>query len=293
LLLGMAVFAMLAVAFHGGMSYRDRQTGQQMDDAYRQVDHRVRAQLMETIGTQRDQVDQLRRDAEVQLETMTMRLSALQAQALRLDALGSRLADMAGLEDIAFDTATPVGVGGPAPLATDTSAPIDTLAFLEELETLDRHLEDRESKLFAMEMLLRGRSIKAMTRPEGTPLQGGWISSDFGMRADPFSGRREFHAGIDIAGKYGSKVLAVAPGIVTWSGYRQGYGNLVEIDHGGGYRTRYAHNRKNVVRAGQRVEKGEVLAQMGSTGRSTGPHLHFEVLLDGKPVNPDRYLSLK
>ncbi len=113
------------------------------------------------------------------------------------------------------------------------------------------------------------------------------------MRTDPITGKMEFHGGIDYAGKTGSSILSVASGIVTWSGVRYGYGNMVEINHGNGYQTRYAHNKKNLVVVGQKVEQGQIVALMGSSGRATGPHVHFEVVNNGKAVNPKKYISLK
>ena len=122
---------------------------------------------------------------------------------------------------------------------------------------------------------------------------GGWMSSLYGYRSDPMSGKKEFHQGVDVAGKPGTPITAVAAGIVIWSGQRYGYGDLVEISHGNGYTTRYAHNKKNLVSVGEKVEKGEIIALMGATGRSTGTHVHFEVLRHGKHLNPNKYLSLK
>jgi murein DD-endopeptidase MepM/ murein hydrolase activator NlpD len=127
--------------------------------------------------------------------------------------------------------------------------------------------------------------------PSGKPVKNGWVSSYYGYRTDPFNGKKVFHDGLDFAGKEGSKVYAVADGIVTWKGRRNGYGELVEIDHGNGYVTRYAHNKTVIAEQGQKVTKGQAIALMGSTGRSTGPHVHFEVLRDGKSVNPYKFVQ--
>ncbi len=139
-----------------------------------------------------------------------------------------------------------------------------------------------------MESMLIDSTLQSQTIPTGSPTLDGWVSSLFGKRTDPMTGRVEFHDGIDYAGKSGSPILAVASGIVTWSGVRHGYGNMVEINHGNGYQTRYAHNKKNIVVVGEKVDKGQIIALMGSSGRSTGTHVHFEVVNNGKAVNPKR-----
>jgi murein DD-endopeptidase MepM/ murein hydrolase activator NlpD len=141
-----------------------------------------------------------------------------------------------------------------------------------------------------LETMLMTRNLEAEVMPTGRPISRGWLSSYFGIRTDPFSGRRVHHSGVDFAGKLGSDVVAVAAGVVQYSGRRSGYGNLVEINHGKGYVTRYGHNLKNLVEVGQTVKKGEVIAKMGTTGRSTGPHVHFEVMVNGRQVNPKKYI---
>ncbi|HEY9050177.1 MAG TPA: M23 family metallopeptidase, partial [Gammaproteobacteria bacterium] len=123
------------------------------------------------------------------------------------------------------------------------------------------------------------------------PITRGWISSYYGMRTNPFTGKLQFHKGMDFASKSGSEVQAVAGGVITWSGKRYNYGNMVEVNHGNGYVTRYAHNKENLVKVGDTVKKGQAVASMGSTGRSTGPHVHFEVLKDGRQINPLKFVQ--
>ena len=161
------------------------------------------------------------------------------------------------------------------------------------LDDIEKTIVDRREKLTAMESMLIDRALQDQIRPKGRPALGGWMSSLYGYRSDPLSGKKEFHQGVDFAGKLDTPITAVAAGIVIWSGLRFGYGNLVEISHGNGYTTRYAHNRKNLVAVGEKVEKGEIIALMGASGRSTGTHVHFEVLRYGKHLNPNSYLSLK
>jgi murein DD-endopeptidase MepM/ murein hydrolase activator NlpD len=140
--------------------------------------------------------------------------------------------------------------------------------------------------------LLLQRQLDSRQLPAGRPVDSGWMSSVYGQRPDPFSGKMGWHAGVDFAGHAGVDILAVADGVVSWSGSRYGYGELVEVDHGNGYRTRYAHNQENLVAIGARVRKGDVIARMGSSGRATAPNVHFEVLLNGRHVNPAKYVRV-
>ncbi|RMD80599.1 MAG: M23 family metallopeptidase [Gammaproteobacteria bacterium] len=159
-----------------------------------------------------------------------------------------------------------------------------------ELGRLEAGLAGRARGLALLESWYLERRLRRSTTPRGRPVRHGWVSSRYGWRTDPFTGLRAFHQGVDVAGRAGEPVRAVADGVVTWAGRRYGYGLLVEIAHGRGYVTRYGHNREVLVQVGQRVRQGEVIARMGSTGRSTGPHVHFEVLRDGRPVDPLPYL---
>lgn len=273
--------------FHSGSQYALNLTRDSLENLY----SRITPTWHREIKQQRLTLDQAKENAEKNLNALAARLSKLQAHVMRLDALGSRLASMGGIDEIEFDITDIPGLGGPAPgMDQDSMAVTD---FIEALERLNLKLQDREEKLAAMESMLIDSSLRSRTIPTGSPVREGWISSLFGMRTDPMSGKMEFHGGIDYAGKKNSPILAVAAGIVTWSGVRYGYGNMVEINHGNGYQTRYAHNSKNLVVVGQKVDKGQFIALMGSSGRSTGPHVHFEVVNNGKTVNPKQYISLE
>lgn len=230
-------------------------------------------------------------DTETALSGMMGRVSLLQSHVMRLDALGSRLAEMAQVDDIEFGIEHPPGLGGPHNLSDGGSRELSDYDFLISLNRLEQALEDRQDKLSAMETMLMGRSLRESTLPQGNPAEGGWFSSLFGYRTNPISGNKEFHLGVDLAGRSGMAVTSIASGIVTWSGPNQGYGNMVEISHGNGYVTRYAHNKENLVNVGERVEKGQMIALMGSTGRSTGAHVHFEVVRNGRHINPHSYIS--
>ena len=241
------------------------------------------------LAEQRQEIEAVRAAADDHINALALRLGQLQAQMLRVDALGERLTEMADLDAAEFDFGQLPAQGGPAPAAAlpDTDLP----DFLQSLDQLTQELEDRERKLLVLQRLVMDQNLKAEARPAGRPIVKGWISSHFGKRTDPFTGKPAFHDGMDFAGKQGSEVVAVASGVVTWSGKRYGYGQMVEIDHGNGYVTRYGHNKENLVQVGDKAEKGQVIAKMGSSGRSTGPHVHFEVLRNGKAVDPAKYIS--
>lgn len=241
----------------------------------------------EVLG-QRLKVDRALGEARAGMDALTAKLGDIQARAIRLDALGARLVRMAKLDRQEFDFGQQPAQGGPeVPLATATLAVPD---FISDLQRLSAELQDRAPKLRVLEGRLMIKQLATKVYPSGRPVKRGWISSFFGERVDPFTGHLAMHPGIDFAGRPGSDVIAVAAGVVVFSGRRTGYGNCVELDHGNGYATLYAHNRRNLVKVGDTVHKGEVIARMGSTGRSTGPHVHFEVLRNGRPVNPLEYV---
>ena len=152
-------------------------------------------------------------------------------------------------------------------------------------------LNSQFARLDALQLLLLDRNLEQERTPAGWPVNSGWISSGFGERNDPFTGKKARHNGLDFAGIKGSEIVAVASGAVTWSGSRQGYGKLLEIDHGNGYLTRYAHNDELLVKDGDSVTAGQEVAKMGSTGRASSPHVHFEVLHKGKVVNPYKFVK--
>lgn len=242
------------------------------------------------LAQQQSLVDGTRRALQQNLDALALRLGQMNAHVVRLDALGERLTKMAGFNDGEFDFSTMPSLGGPEePLATSESVQLGGI--VSAIEVLDDQLADRNRQLTVLEDLLLNRKLRDEVRPEGRPVSAGYISSSFGARTDPFTGRHAFHKGVDFAGREGAEVLAVGAGVVIWSGERYGYGQLVEINHGNGYVTRYAHNVDNLVAVGDTVRRGQVIARMGDTGRATGPNLHFEVLLNDKPVNPLSYVS--
>ena len=250
------------------------------------------AELRWAIDRDRDRINSMIRQADHKVGAISMRLSALQGRIVRMEAIGKHIADMAGLKPDEFDLESPAGLGGPAG-ADSISGSYSDQQLAEDISIMESRLANNIDKLLALESLLMNKHMQALTMPTGSPVPGGWLTSSYGTRNDPFTGRREFHRGIDIAAKKGSKVVAAAPGMVIFSGYRVGYGNMVEIKHAEDFVTRYGHNSKNLVIVGETVQKGQDIAIIGSTGRSTGLHVHFEVLKSGVPVNPRKFTLLK
>jgi len=247
------------------------------------------AQLSDELQVQRDSIQSIRQGNEDTLDALAIRMAQMNARVIRLDALGRRLTDMADLEDGEFDFNSAPALGGPEePVATGSNVAIPEL--VESMAAFDEQLDNREAQLGVLESVLMGQNLKDRVYPQGRPVGSGWISSYFGKRTDPFTGKPANHTGIDFAGKLGDPVAAVADGVVTWSADRYGYGVMVEINHGNGYSTRYAHNAENLVAVGDEVKKGQAVARMGETGRATGPNLHFEVLKDGRRVNPVNFI---
>jgi murein DD-endopeptidase MepM/ murein hydrolase activator NlpD len=238
---------------------------------------------------QKAQIEDTRRILQEKVNALAMRVGQMNANVIRLDALGKRLTRMANLDDGEFDFGHPPAIGGTDPGADGQPAQIPNLTTM--VDDLQTQLASREQQLGVLENMILSRELNKQVYPEGRPVQDGWISSYFGERADPFTGYSAVHKGVDFAGPEGTKVTAVAAGLVTYAGDRAGFGEMVEINHGNGLATRYCHNEKLLVKQGDMVRKGQDLALMGSTGRSTGPHLHFEVLKNGAQVDPLRFIG--
>ena len=243
----------------------------------------------DVVSGQQAEIAEARLDAQADIDALTLRLGQMQAQMLRLNALGGRLVGQSDLDKAEFDFNAVPAVGGPEDVANRQSVPLAD--FLSMLDRLEAEMEDRDQKLSVLESLLMSRSLSERVMPSGRPVEDGWLSSRYGKRNDPFSGKQDFHKGLDFAGKKGSEVIAVGDGVVSWAGKKSGYGKLIEINHGNGYATRYGHNQSHMVKVGDTVKKGQQIALMGSSGRSTGPHVHFEVLRNGKKVNPSEFIG--
>jgi murein DD-endopeptidase MepM/ murein hydrolase activator NlpD len=240
------------------------------------------------LQAQREELDRMNQTLTRDLDALALRMGRLQAEATRLNALGERLAKLGKLDDGEFNFREEPAMGGPE--APTAQAEIGKGELEQALAALEHRLAAQARQLDMMEGVLSNRNLDQILMPAGIPVRHGYSSSGFGNRTDPFSGRSEFHTGVDFNGPAGSDVLAVAGGVVAFAGVKDGYGNVVEIDHGNGYVTRYAHNQRNVVEVGRTVRGGDVVAKMGSTGRATGNHVHLEVFLNGRLVNPTEYV---
>lgn len=232
------------------------------------------------------QADLSRKNAQRELNALSARLAEMQAQATRLNALGQRLVETSGLEDDEFNFNKPVGTGGGGP-AFD----ISPAGFNESLNDTHAQLQNTGAQLEVLHSLLSERLRASRFIPSRSPTDSPVITSGFGLRADPFGAGGQFHKGIDFSANAGDPVFAVADGVVSFAGVRTGYGNVIEVDHGNGYVTRYAHNSALVKQVGDLVRRGQEVAKAGSTGRSTGVHVHLEVWKNGGYVNPTPFLQ--
>ena len=224
------------------------------------------------------------------LNTMGARLGQLQAKLLRLDALGGRLAKHFGLPEQEFNFHQQPGQGGPVPSAAQFQ--LNQQQLEHELVRFEQQLEARSDSLGVLEALTLREQVKQSAFPSMQPVGTGWFSSNYGWRIDPFTGKQALHEGVDFTAETGAPIKAAAGGVVVYSDYHPQYGNMLEIDHGNGLVSRYAHASKRLAKVGDIVLQGQKIAEVGSTGRSTGPHLHFEVLSNGAPQNPARYLHI-
>jgi len=226
------------------------------------------------------------------LTALTMKLADLQSQILRINALGERLAKASNIPEDEFNFNELPPTGGP--LIEQEIAPAKSLSELTtDISSLQNFTIYKEKQLNMLESLMLGHHIESMGYLSGRPIAKGWLSSYFGTRKDPFNGRPTLHKGVDFAGKENTAIIATASGVVSWSGKRSGYGNLIELDHGKGMKTRYGHNKDLLVSVGDVVTKGQAIARMGSTGRSTGPHVHYEILRNNKQIDPIKYIYRK
>ena len=237
---------------------------------------------------QQADVERTREQARGQVAALTLRMAELQARLMRLDALGEHLTTIANLDQGEFDFSQPPALGGPETAAMGD--PYNPPDFISVIDQLSDRIANREQQLETLDALMAKRKLQDDIFIAGRPINKGWMSSRFGRRTDPFTGQIAWHGGVDFAGKEDSEIVSVAAGVVTWAKERHGYGRMVEINHGGGFTTRYAHNNENLVKVGDVVKKGQVVALMGSSGRSTGPHVHFEVYKNGRAVDPASYI---
>jgi murein DD-endopeptidase MepM/ murein hydrolase activator NlpD len=244
------------------------------------------AGLRMELGSQQAQLAASRRESQREINALAARLGELQAEANRLNALGERLTRIGQLQDGEFNFDKPVGVGGTGPVRD-----ISTPELREGLDSLNRQFVHSGGQLSVLESMLFNRQLDMNSVPSREPIADSYITSGFGRRVDPIVGGSQFHKGIDFEADVGDPVLAVADGVVSYSGARSGYGNVIEIDHGNGYVTRYAHNSRLERRVGELIRAGQEIAKAGSTGRSTGAHVHLEVWKNGQAVNPRNFIN--
>ncbi len=241
------------------------------------------------IVSQWSELANAKNDSQQQINALTAKIGRLQAHIRRLDAVGERVVSVSGLDAKEFNFNEPPAMGGP-----ENASIIDPqrqLAAFESLDLIDEQLLSREQQLAMLESLLMDKHMGVERYISGRPIVKGWLSSYYGERNDPFTGKPAWHGGVDFAGKEGSGVVATAAGVVSWVGERYGYGLLVEINHGDGLVTRYGHNKETLVKKGEVVSKGQIISRMGNTGRSTGAHVHYEVLKNNRTVNPMPYIN--
>ena len=243
-------------------------------------ENQIRLNVVKTgLQEQVDLVDKLHNSTDQKLDGLIQQLALMQSQLHRLDTVSSNLAEKSGLTKADFAL--------PEEIKTNLSKDAELTTQIEQMADA---LEFKIQQITALETILLGLNIEQESKLAGRPVGKGWLSSYYGIRKDPFTGVPTMHKGIDFAGKEGSSVVATGAGVITWSGRRYGYGNLIEIDHGNGLKTRYGHNDNLIVEIGDVVTKGQTIALMGNTGRSTGAHVHYEVIKNGRQIDPLPYI---
>ncbi len=256
-----------------------------------ELDSDVLAHWRDELKLHRTSVASLEAEVGAESAALGRRLAQMHARMLRMEALGERVTELADLQGDEFSFSDPIAVGGP-------ESPDDGMAGIGIVPSFDSAIDEmaatlraKEAELDVLESLLVTAQLREDVEVSGRPVRWGWVSSPYGQRVDPITGKVAWHAGVDFAGKEGADVIAVASGVVVFAGEKSGYGKFIEINHGNGLATRYAHHRELLVEPGQIVRKGQTIAVMGSTGRSTGPHVHFEVLKNGRTQDPSGYVA--
>lgn len=245
----------------------------------------------EEIQEQWSELELAKQSSQQQINALTARLAMLQAHVRRLDAAGERILTISGIDATEFNFGSAPAIGGPEKSSEIPATSANELN--SNFDKINLSLQSKEQQLKVLESLLMDKHMGVERYISGRPTTKGWLSSFYGERNDPFTGKPAWHAGIDFAGTEGDNVIATAAGVVTWVGKRSGYGLLIEINHGDGLVTRYGHNKEALVEKGAVVKKGQVLSKMGNSGRSTGAHVHYEVIKNGRPTNPTPYVNRK
>jgi len=251
----------------------------------------TRAELAHSHMTEQSHLADLNRQLQAEQDKLAVyarTVGQMQARMSRLDALGARLVDVAALDKSEFDFGLKPAFGGhrsQLPVVLDAEAVLDN-----QLSAIDERLKQLDVQLASVDYLMEKQQTLDKARPHDWPTEGGWISSHFGPRIDPFTGAAAYHYGVDIANHYGAPVRAASRGVVTFADKMEDFGYVVDVEHGYGYKTRYAHMSSLTVKVGDVVNDDQELGRIGSTGHSTGPHLHYEVSRYGKLINPGTFL---
>ncbi len=283
-MLGVALFLILPFSI-GGMAWYLVDKLSSVDE--HTASEKITEQKQRLVSLQKE-ISDIKRKSEANLDALSLQLGRMQAESMRSNALGQRLAEMAGLDKREFDFSIEPAVGG---MGNEIKAkPLSQQDLKNVIDHVSANLAQESIELGLLESIMLDKDLKQSLDPKGWPVKRGYISSSYGYRSDPFTGKRAFHQGVDIPSAKGSPIHALAAGVVTFAGKRSGFGNMVEIDHGNGYSTRYAHISEIMVSSGDRIDQDEIIARIGSTGRSTGPHLHLEMFKDGRRFNPRRRL---
>ena len=285
-------FASLFLCLNGLMVFIGMKVAN-VDEVGSDVIHRTQQvlphQLHQELAEEKENIEELRTYLKNNLTALSARLGGLQAQVSRINAVEKRLANAAKIDIESFDFNNEPALGGSEDVFLSSNS-INTPELSNDILKMEEMLAEREAAIKALGVSLSEMVLKEDQTPEGMPVKKGWISSRYGWRISPITGKKQFHKGVDIPSYTGADVLAVADGVVIRSEKQSAFGNVVEINHGEGMRTLYAHNSKNMVDVGESVSKGDKIAEVGSTGRSTGPHVHFQVYKNGKVVNPKPFL---
>jgi len=272
----------LAVSVWGGWQFYQAEQKEKQIAALRNQMQMTQSRFDEQTGELQSRIEEDRRKMAVYARNIGM----IQARLARLDALGSKLVDHASLDGAEFNFGLQPAFGGPRLATSDVALEGLDLS----IDRLDARLADLDVQLAAVDYLMEQKREEQAARPHAWPTEHGWLSSNYGIRADPFTGERARHNGVDIANRFGAPVLSASRGIVTFAGKMKDFGHMVEVDHGYGYVTRYGHMSALAVHAGDEVGDGQVIGRVGSSGRSTGPHLHYEVHRFGRHINPAKFL---
>lgn len=279
------VFSLVCLVVFGGWGvyniYGSHQLSAKFQNVEQQLEH-ARSIHKQEVSRLHEQVGAEQKKMAVYART----LGQLQAKISRLDSLGEKLVKVASLDKKEFDFGLQPAFGGPRL----SQSPITDIGLYDHVQHVSSRLSNLDTQLAAIDYLLQGSREEKNAKPHAWPSEGGWLSSHYGMRADPFTGERAIHRGVDIANRFGAPVLATSRGVVTFAGKMKDFGYLVDVEHGYGYKTRYGHLSSLSVKVGDEVSDNQLVGRVGSSGRSTGPHLHYEVHRNGKSLDPGNFL---